>query len=93
MAKAFGVDYSTMMRAMDKDGDGTLGVDEYVGFLLGHCLNGLKRGEVKQGVLKLLTLGGQAVERRSTVVANRTRRLPVSVKETLQRMAVCLTWL
>jgi len=66
VARSFGVDYKVMMEAMDRDGDGTLERDEYVSFLLGHCMNGVKRGDMKQGVLKLLTMGSKAVQDRDT---------------------------
>jgi len=63
VARSFGVDYQTMMRAIDKDGDGRLLRDEYVCFLLGYCLTGVQRGEMKQGLLKLLQMGDKATRR------------------------------
>ena len=67
LARVFDVDYEVMLRALDRNNNGRLMREEYVSFLLGYCLTGLRKGEVKQGLLKLLTMGRKAAEQKANI--------------------------
>ena len=63
VAGVFGVPLQTVMQGMDNSGDGRLDKEEYVVFLMGFCMDGVRQGSFKQGIGTLLSLGGASTSR------------------------------
>ena len=70
LSRAFNLDHPDLLRIVGKNGNGNVGPDQFVQFVLERCLHGLQNGQVVKGLGAVLVMGGVALLKSNHEVTN-----------------------